>query len=288
MNNMDLSVVDAFGEEWAKFDHPELESPELSSLFELYFSIFPWKTLPSTAVGFDLGCGTARWAHFVAKRVGHLHCIDPSSAAIDVARRNLHGHTNCSFHCASVEEIPLADGSADFGYSLGVLHHVPDAQQGIRACVRKLKPGAPLLLYLYYAFENRPKWFRAVWRVTDWMRRVISVLPFGVRGPLCDLIAAVVYWPLARISKLGQMLGVKVDHLPLSAYRDRSFYSMRTDALDRFGTRLEKRFTRRQIRSMMEAAGLEGIVFSETPHWCAVGYRKHGVPGGMTTAPVGQ
>ena len=50
---------------------------------------------------------------------------------------------------------------------------------------------------------------------------------------------------------------MRVDNMPLSAYRERSFYVMRTDALDRFGTRLEQRFTREQIRSMMHEAGLE-------------------------------
>jgi len=275
MSNTQPSVVEAFGEEWTKFDHADRESPDLQNLFALYFAIFPWSDLPPNAEGFDLGCGTGRWAHFVAGRVGHLHCIDASAAALDVARRNLHKHANCSFHCASVHEMPLADASADFGYSLGVLHHVPDTQEGICACARKLKPGAPLLLYLYYAFDNRrPAWFRAIWRLSDLLRRAVSALPFAVRSPLCDVIAAVLYWPLARLSKMLERLGFRVDHLPLSAYRNRSFYSMRTDALDRFGTRVEKRFTRRQIRSMLEAAGLERIKFSETPHWCAVGYRR--------------
>ena len=49
---------------------------------------------------------------------------------------------------------------------------------------------------------------------------------------------------------------------------------MRTDALDRFGTRVEKRFTRKQISSMMEAAGFERIAFGDSPWWCAVGYRR--------------
>ena len=47
---------------------------------------------------------------------------------------------------------------------------------------------------------------------------------------------------------------------------------MRTDALDRFGTRLEHRMTRPQIKAMMEAAGLRDIRFSEAvPFWCAEG-----------------
>lgn len=272
--NIDPKVVKTFGEEWTKFHHVERENSDLQTLFQSYFSIFPWHKLPPDAEGFDLGCGTGRWAHFVAQRVGLLHCIDASDTALNIARRNLRTHSNCSFHCASVDEIPLADGSADFGYSLGVLHHVPDAEQGIRECARKLKPGAPLLIYLYYAFDNRPAWYRFIWRLSDPIRRLIAALPFAIRSPLCDLIAALVYWPVARTSKQLERLGVDVTHFPLSSYRQRSFYSMRTDALDRFGTRLEKRFTRQQINHMMEAAGFERIVFSESPYWCAVGYRS--------------
>jgi ubiquinone/menaquinone biosynthesis C-methylase UbiE len=274
MSNLAPDVVKAFGEEWSKFDHADRESPDLKRLFQAYFSIFPWDKLPPRAEGFDLGCGTGRWAHFVAPRVGVLHCIDASSAALDVARRNLWQHGNCRFYCASVDEIPLEDGSADFCYTLGVLHHIPDTEQGIKACAQKLKPGAPLLIYLYYAFDNRPTWFRAVWHLSDFGRRVISALPFAVRSPLCDAIAALVYWPLARIAKHLERLGINVASLPLSAYRAQSFYAMRTDSLDRFGTRIEKRFTQEQMRHMMQNAGLERIAFSESVFWCAVGYRK--------------
>ena len=49
---------------------------------------------------------------------------------------------------------------------------------------------------------------------------------------------------------------------------------MRTDALDRFGTSLEKRFTKNEIREMMEECGLTNITFSETLFWTAVGYKQ--------------
>ena len=274
MSNLDPAVVKAFGKQWTRFHGATQESSDAHTIFKSYFSIFPWGALPPNAVGFDLGCGTGRWARFVAARVGVLHCIDASTAALEVAHRNLQIHPNCRFHCASVDTIPLEDSCADFGYSLGVLHHVPDTAQGIKDCARKLKPGAPLLIYLYYAFDNRPVWYRSLWQLSDIIRRFISSLPFFVRWPLCDFIAALVYWPLARLSKVVAKLGLDVNLLPLSAYRDRSFYSMRTDALDRFGTRLENRFTRAQISRMMEAAGFERIEFGESPCWCALGFRK--------------
>jgi SAM-dependent methyltransferase len=57
------------------------------------------------------------------------------------------------FHQASVAASGLQPNSQDFGYSLGVLHHVPNTAAAIRSCTELLKPGAPLLLYLYYAFD---------------------------------------------------------------------------------------------------------------------------------------
>ncbi len=89
---------------------------------------------------------------------------------------------------------------------------------------------------------------------------------------VAELIAATVYWPLARLARLSGGLGADVENWPLSAYRWRSYYTMRTDALDRFGTRLEYRMTRAQIRMMMEAAGLRDVHFSDAaPFWCALG-----------------
>ena len=63
---------------------------------------------------------------FVAKKVGFLNCIDPSRLALDQAKLNLADATNYSLECAGVDSNSLQDNSQDFGYSLGVLHHIPD------------------------------------------------------------------------------------------------------------------------------------------------------------------
>ena len=275
MSNLDPAVVKGFGQEWSRFDQSEVAQGELRAIFDAYFSVFPWGTLPQMpqdsiwAAAVDAGHSLWRPCRPTA-----LHSASP--AALDVARKNLRAYSNCEFHCASVDAIPLPDSSADFGYSLGVLHHIPNTHKGIVECVHKLKPGAPFLMYLYYAFDNRPWWFRSIWRTSDIGRRLLCRLPFAFRSALCDFIAAGVYWPLSRSSRILERLGMKVDQFPLSAYRHRSFYSIRTNALDRFGTRLERRFTRDQICEMMEQAGLEGVIFSETIFWCAVGRRRTG------------
>jgi SAM-dependent methyltransferase len=275
IDNKDSDTIDGFGDEWKRFDQTNLSLDDASKIFNSYFSIFPWNNLPENAIGFDLGCGSGRWANFVAPRVGKLHCIDPS-IAIDVARNNLASHSNCEFHIASSDDIPLPDHSMDFGYSLGVLHHIPDTRAALVSCVAKLKPGAPFLLYLYYSFDNRPFWFRYLWLLSELIRWIVSHMPFGLRYFFSQIIAVFIYWPFARTVKLFESIGFNVKNFPLSIYRNLGFYVMRTDALDRFGTRLEQRFSKVEIYKMMEAAGLEQIVFSDkAPFWCAVGFARN-------------
>jgi hypothetical protein len=117
-------------------------------------------------------------------------------------------------------------------------------------------------------------WFRRIWQATNLGRLVISRLPFPLRLATSAVLAAGVYYPLARTAAVLEDLGAPVDTIPLSYYRRRPFYVMRTDALDRFGTRLEQRFTAEQIRTMMRDAGLTNIRFrDQAPFWCAVGER---------------
>ena len=274
MYNLDEKTVASFSDEWIRFNQQSMSDEEANIIFSEYFSIFPWDDLPEGAVGFDMGCGSGRWARWVATRVGFLHCIDPSDA-LDVAKSNLEHYDNVIFHRSSVSDQCLPPASQDFGYSLGVLHHVPDTYAAICSCVELLKPGAPLLLYLYYAFDNRGWLFRTIWRLSDLARTLICKLPSWLKLAITNVIALLVYLPMANMSRIMEWFGCKVDNVPLSYYRKHSFYTMRTDARDRFGTPLEHRFTRRQIEEMMASSGLVNIQFSDAaPFWCVVGLKR--------------
>jgi SAM-dependent methyltransferase len=273
MKNIDQKTVSSFGNEWSDFDQSKMSDIETQEVFDEYFSIFPFDLLVDDSEGFDMGCGSGRWARLMAPKVKSLHCIDPSSA-IEVARENLSDFNNITFHKDSVDKVSLLESSQDFGYSLGVLHHVPDTEKAIKSCVDLLKVGAPLLLYLYYKFDNRPFFYQAIWAVSDIFRRGIYHLPFRVRRIVTDIIATVVYLPLARLSYILDLLGVNISNIPLSYYKGHTFYVMRTDSRDRFGTPLEKRFTKSQIEAMMRRSGLKDIRFSDSaPYWCAVGIK---------------
>jgi hypothetical protein len=66
------------------------------------------------------------------------------------------------------------------------------------------------------------------------------------------------------------MRGKNVANFPLHHYANMPYLMMRNDALDRFGTQLEQRFSREEIAEMLFRAGfdLASLNFSEAePFW---------------------
>ena len=190
-------------------------------------------------------------------------------------KKKLKKYKNIKYHQKSLEYSGLKRNSQDFGYLLGVLHYVPDASEAMKSCVKLLKPGAPILFYIYYSLENRPLWFRCLWYISNFFRIIISRLPTFLNFLICDLIALFIYYPLAKISLFFEYIGFKFENFPLYFYRNRSFYVMRTDSRDRFGTPLEKRYSKEEIHQMMKEAELEKIKFKNSvPFWTVVGHKK--------------
>jgi hypothetical protein len=114
-----------------------------------------------------------------------------------------------------------------------------------------------------------------LWKISDLLRRRICALPLEARNPACDAAAALIYWPLARIAGFAEILGLRIENLPLADFRKASFARMRSNARDRLGTPLEQRFTAPEIKKMLTDAGMADIRFRDGfPYWCAVGLKK--------------
>ena len=276
MKNYYKDVVKGFGEEWTKFNYSETSFKEQKKILDSYFEIFPWNLVSKDkSIGIDIGCGSGRWANFISEKTNKLILLDASKSALEVAKRNLSKKNNVSFLNQSAGEIELENNSIDFAYSLGVLHHIPDTKGALREINRILKEGSPFLVYLYYNFDNKPLFYKIIWMLTNPLRLIISRLPFKLKFFTSQIIAFLVYFPLARLSKLFEKIGFSSKNFPMSQYKDLSLYVMRTDALDRFGTRVEKRFSKQQIQKMLEDCNFEDIKFSDNaPYWCCVGYKK--------------
>ena len=93
---------------------------------------------------------------------------------------------------------------------------------------------------------------------------------------IAGLLAALVYLPMVLLVRFVAFSGFKklADKLPLSPYKNKSFFVLRNDALDRFGTKLEQRFSKQEVIEMMKNSGLDNIVVGKNaPFYRAVGKR---------------
>ena len=270
--NIDKKTVESFGEEWTKFD--SFSTEEIKNAGDQYFDIVSDKVLNKNTIVLDLGCGTGRWSKYIGDKAGFIEAIDPS-AAVFAAQHLTSDMTNIRITQASSDNIPFADESFDLMMSLGVLHHIPDTEMALKCGVKKVKKGGYVLLYLYYALDNRSIVFRSIFYASAILRHIISSFPSFPKKVLCDLIAIFIYMPFVIVSKVIKVMAPNsrfYNKIPLSYYIDKSFNIIRNDALDRFGTPLEQRFSRQQIDQMMTNSGLTNIVFSENmPYWHVIG-----------------
>ena len=92
----------------------------------------------------DFGAGIGTFALAVAGHDRTVHCIEPDRRQLArILESGLPG---------SVDLEAVEDGSVDVLYSFNVLEHIDDDLAALRLCLRKLKPGGRLLIYVP-AFE---------------------------------------------------------------------------------------------------------------------------------------
>jgi len=204
-----------------------------------------------------------------------MEAIDPSSAIFS-ANKLLDKKDNIRISQASVDNIPFEDETFDFAMSIGVLHHVPDTARAMRDCVKKVKIGGWFYVYLYYNLENRSILFKTLLNCITILRFFISRLPSFLKKIICDFIALFIYLPVVFLGRIMNAFGLKgfAKKMPLSFYQNKTFFVIRNDALDRFGTKLEQRFSRNEITEMMNSVGLSEIRFSDNePLYHVIGKR---------------
>jgi SAM-dependent methyltransferase len=268
-------VIRDFGDEWERFDFLDEERLRtLEEQFGKYIAPLPefLKQQDSLLIA-DFGAGTGRWSHFLRKYASKLYVLEPSTKAFKVVSARFENQERVVLLNESVESNQIPKRHLDLAVSLGVLHHIKDTGEAIIKVSEKIKPGGYFLGYLYYALENKSKLYRAIWKLSDLIRRCISNFPRPLKILISDLIALFIYWPLARLSRVVSTLNKPSSAIPLHHYENLSFHVMRNDALDRFGTSLENRFTKAQISEMLKNAGFEesSIRYSEEePFWTFV------------------
>ena len=100
-------------------------------------------------------------------------------------------------------------------------------------------------------------------------------MPHKLKVFSTQLIALFIYLPISRLGYLLTKIGFNTKNFPLIYCLDKPFYFMRNDSLDRFGTRLENRYSKQEIFEIFTNSGFIDVRFSDRkPYWCACGIKE--------------
>ena len=255
---------------WQRFGAREVERHWEKDSYA-YGELIPRELTDGKGLGLDAGCGGGADLLRMAGRGTPLIGVDLSEGAAVAARLTKHlPHVNVLQ--ADLHQLPLKPGSFDFIYSFGVLHHLPDPAQGFQQLAALLKPGAPLITYLYEDFGDCSRIERALLQMIRIIRMVSSRLPAPLLHGLCWLAVPFVwiscsvpaYLLRRRLPRLAQRL----------PFRHTLRWSvLASDLFDRFAPPMEWRYDPAAIRRLYEDAGLQDVELRQYRGWVSWGFK---------------
>ena len=155
----------------------------------------------------DIGSGPGRFIETVRNRNPNalIIAVDYSNA-VEATRQNFHLDTNICVIQADALNLPIMSRCIDGAYSIGVLHHTPNPEAGVKEAFRVLKKSAWFAVSVYgksgyYNFSSVQIWrkiFKFLWPY------------FGEKPPLIyTYLVVTIFRPVARRFRfLGRLIRV--------------------------------------------------------------------------------
>ena len=259
---------------WTRFGSDEIEN-EWEKDSYAYTELIPASVFGGSGkTGLDAGCGGGADIRKLWQRGVRVIGFDLSEG-VDAIARTTGIPPNGDLVQGDLHSLPFARDSFDFVYSFGVLHHLPDPGRGFAALAAALKPGAPLVTYLYAGFDDRASGWRAMIGMVKQARRITSYLPPRALHVLCWLLVPFVWLVFALPARVVSMFSPRLaTRLPF-AHTVR-WTVLVSDLFDRFAPPVEHRFNEQQVRALYARVGLERVEVRRYRGWVSWGYKPAG------------
>ncbi|MBN1526081.1 MAG: methyltransferase domain-containing protein [Candidatus Omnitrophica bacterium] len=260
LSELKKKTAEGFGYSWTAF-------PEYYDFYRQQFLSWIWPVSPNDLkdkVVLDAGCGNGRHVYqtamFGAKEVVGLDL----SKAIDVAHENTREFSNVHLMQADIYNVPLSQ-VFDYVYCIGVLHHLPDPEEGFRSLTKLLKKGGRISVWVYAKEGNFivRKFIDPVrLHITSRMPRfLLYVLSFPASALLFTMSRFIIY-PLnkMRFTKPVTRFIPLNDYLDsIAAFNFRYIFNIVFDQLVAAKTQY---ISKNEIESWFKRAGLSDINIS--------------------------
>ncbi len=211
-------------------------------------------------VTLDVGCGSGRFTKQAIACGATIAVGSDVGESVEVAHEMTKGYQNSLIVQADVYAMPFAP-IFDLVYSIGVLHHLPQPQQGFNQLKDFTKPGGLVAIWVYNRRHNK----RAIY-LYEPVRSVVKLLP----KPLVLALSyppAVLAHGLNWITHLLNRLSLKslAKKIPFSYYANFSFNMKLNDTFDVLATPKSNYYRVETIRGWFSESGLNNIQSYEHP-----------------------
>jgi len=272
IHNVALHTKRTYNFTWRRFGKREIEKHWEKDSYQYAGLIPPSLISGEDKVGLDAGCGDGADLLRLADGGAELIGIDFSDG-VDVAYQMTRHLTNIHIVQADIHRLPFRPKNFDFIYSFGVLHHLVDPTIGLGCLVRWLKPGCPLIAWLYEDFSNRTFLEQVLLAGVRGFRRVTSRLPAGLLYAFCWALVLPVWLFCAVPSRLLRRgLPHLYERIPFR--HTLRWPVLAADLFDRFAPPIEWRFSHEGVLQLFKQAGLERVEVCRHRGWVSWGFKS--------------
>jgi SAM-dependent methyltransferase len=226
-------------------------------------------------LGMDVGCGFGRHIINAAQCGAEMVGVD-LSRAIDAAHENTKNFSNIHLVQANIYELPFAEKSYDFIYSVGVIHHLPDPERGLQAIAPFLKPGGQFFIWVYSDKRRISNFF------LESVRKITKRLPYALVkqisffAALSDLCCFILPYKIVRNFPGLRHVVEKFTFPRIKTYSKYPFQVSYADWFDRLAAPVRHYYGESEVRDLMCKASLSQIKVDPTGYygWRACGVRE--------------
>jgi SAM-dependent methyltransferase len=252
VNHVEERTANAFGYEWNVY----------SELAERYRKQFLDWIAPVDAAFFrdkvvlEGGCGKGRHTALAAQfGARDIVAVDLGNA-VDAAFANTRAMPNAHIVQGDLKRPPFKR-VFDYAFSVGVLHHLPEPEEGFRALVSRVRPGGNVSAWIYGREGNG--WIVHV--VSPIREKITSRLPHA----LLDALSALITVPLFLATRLlyapakGRVAGVTLPYAKYLCYiAPFPYREQRSIVFDHLVAPVAYYIPREHFQQWFERAGIEG------------------------------
>lgn len=219
-SDQDILSGQKFGISWGQFSR--YDEKYRNQFFDWLNPVAPSFLRNKTIL--ECGCGKGRHTRIVAESMAKNIVAVDIGDAIEIAYAQVGKMPNVHIVQADIANMPVRQ-EFDFGYSVGVLHHMDSPEGGFRSLASKIKPDGSICIWVY-GFENN-------W----WIVNIVSPLRIAITSKLptyvLKLITSILTVAVISYSKLiarpWHALRAKADWLPRVFYEDYLAYIAQFD-----------------------------------------------------------